>query len=463
MTSDPLAKEIQQFEQQVRRDPNGRAFARLADAYRKDGQLERALELLEGGLARHADYLSAHLVHGRTLRSLGRPLEAAEAFKRVTELDAANVIALRALAEMAEEAGESERALTYVESLLQILPQDDTLEQQAERLRRASGAGEPDRQAEPATTRSKSDSPWLMPDSEEEEAEADSEVAGENEPWLVLADEPDALDEFVAAADDEEPAAAESGDFVLELADEDVEPADFVFDLPADDEEEEEPGEFTLELPEPESEDAGQDFLLSLDALMSDSNEQDVVTAGESSGGDDQDNWRSGLALIEDELDAIVLPELEDLTEPSGDSPANPLEGWLVDEGTVDELDAAEDVPGDGDLLTRTMADLYAAQGQPERAAEIYTELLKDLPQDEELQAALEELQSRTRPAPAEIAEPDADNETAADIETAADAEPRADSEPLDPISPAVPTAPSEAERSGTSEFFQEWLRSLED
>ena len=53
MTSDPLAKEIQQFEQQVRRDPEGRAFARLADAYRKDGQLERALEVF----ARHrADF-----------------------------------------------------------------------------------------------------------------------------------------------------------------------------------------------------------------------------------------------------------------------------------------------------------------------------------------------------------------------------------------------------------------------
>ncbi|MEN8145923.1 MAG: tetratricopeptide repeat protein, partial [Gemmatimonadota bacterium] len=247
MTSDPLAKEIQQFEQQVRRDPNGRTFARLADAYRKDGQLERALELLEGGLRRHSDYLSAHLVHGRTLRSLGRRVEAIEAFERVAELDAANVIALRALAEMAEEAGESEQALTYVESLLQILPQDETLEEHAERLRGDAGS-ETDRHAGAATTEKAPDSPWLMPD-DEEEAEPGSEAAGEDEPWLVLDDVDDPLAEFAATGDEEEPAEDESGDIVLELPDEDVEPADFVFDLPADDPESDGPGEFTLELP----------------------------------------------------------------------------------------------------------------------------------------------------------------------------------------------------------------------
>ncbi|MEE9207688.1 MAG: tetratricopeptide repeat protein [Gemmatimonadota bacterium] len=408
MTSDPLAKEIQQFEQQVRRDPEGRVFARLADAYRKDGQLERALEVLEGGLTRHADYLSAHLVHARTLRSMGRPAEAIGAFEKVAELDSANVIALRALAELAEEAGQPDEALTHIESLLQILPQDEDLEQEAERLRRDAGGRQADPQTESAVQQREPDYPWLAPDADsetvaEEEFGAPSETtepepdeaieANSDEPWLVLDDGSldGSLEEFADGGDEAESTDAESG---------------------------------------------GQDFLLSLDSLMSESGaEGEELSSTEGADGEEQDDWRSSLSLIEDELDEIVLPELEPAETP-GDSSVNPLEGWLVDDAAVEEPDETEDVPGDGDLLTRTMADLYADQGQPERAAEIYAELLKDLPEDERLQAALQETQSKMRDVPSEYSE-----NTQASVE---------------------PKAPVE-ELSGTSEFFQEWLRSLED
>ena len=458
MTSDPLAKEIQQFEQQVRRDPNGRAFARLADAYRKDGQLERALEVLEGGLPDHDDYLSAHLVHARTLRSLDRRVEAIGAFERVAELDSANVIALRALAELAEEGGQSDQALTYLEALLQILPQDEELEQAAERLRRdaESGGSEAEPETEPASTQRVPDSPWLMPDADEalDEFATPSEVLDEDEPWLVVGDrqKDDVLTEFADAGDAEEPAEVESGDFVLELPDEDVEPEDFVFDLPAEDAEPEEPEEFALELPDAEGAD-GQDFLLSLDSLMSEPTaEGEELAPIEGSGGEDHEDWRSSLSLMEDELDGIVLPELEGLAETPGNSAANPLEGWLVGDSAAEEPDEAEDVPGDGDLLTRTMADLYASQGQLERAEEIYAELLKDLPEDEELQTALAEVRSKMRHVPA-----------ASEPEAPALAEPEVAVELLEPVSPTTPDASTEGERSGTSEFFQEWLRSLED
>ncbi len=426
MTSDPLAKEIQQFEQQVRRDPDGRAFARLADAYRKDGQLERALEVLEGGLTRHADYPSAHLIHARTLRSLNRPVEAIEAFERVVELDSANVIALRALAELAEEAGQSDRALTYLESLLQILPQDEELEQEAERLRRDAGSDGAGAQPEPASAQWVPES-RLTPDAEGEPDESGepSEVLAEDEPWLVLDDEQpdDVLLEFAGAGDAEEPADAESGDFVLEL-------------------------------PDAQAPEGDQDFLLSLDSLMSEpSAEGDKFAPVEASDSEDQEDWRSSLSLIEDELDGLVMPELEELAETPSDLAANPLEGWLVDDPAAEEPDEAEDVPGDGDLLTRTMADLYASQGQPERAAEIYAELLADLPEDEELQAALVEVQSRMHRVPAEPAEPGAPVLT----------EPEEAVELPEPEPSHTPTASAEGERSGTSEFFQEWLRSLED
>jgi hypothetical protein len=53
----------------------------------------------------------------------------------------------------------------------------------------------------------------------------------------------------------------------------------------------------------------------------------------------------------------------------------------------------------DADLLTRTMADLYAEQGLHLEAAEIYEELLKDSPGDPELLTRLEALREDVREA----------------------------------------------------------------
>ena len=60
---------------------------------------------------------------------------------------------------------------------------------------------------------------------------------------------------------------------------------------------------------------------------------------------------------------------------------------WWYEEAS----DSGEPEPSrDADLLTRTMADLYAEQGLHREAAEIYEELLRDSPDDPELLARLE-------------------------------------------------------------------------
>ncbi|MFQ5529096.1 MAG: hypothetical protein ACE5FP_01980, partial [Gemmatimonadota bacterium] len=63
MNPDPLDnEEIRRFEEQYRRMPDSLVFARLADAYRKAGDPNRALEILEAGISRHREYASAHIV-----------------------------------------------------------------------------------------------------------------------------------------------------------------------------------------------------------------------------------------------------------------------------------------------------------------------------------------------------------------------------------------------------------------
>ncbi|MFQ5746368.1 MAG: tetratricopeptide repeat protein [Gemmatimonadota bacterium] len=115
-------EEIRRFEEQVRRNPHSLVFARLADAHRKAGDPDRALEILAAGIERHADYPSAHIVRARAFRDLGRIDEAVASFERVLALDAENLVALRALAEIAEERGDPETARETYARLLALDP-----------------------------------------------------------------------------------------------------------------------------------------------------------------------------------------------------------------------------------------------------------------------------------------------------------------------------------------------------
>jgi tetratricopeptide (TPR) repeat protein len=120
----PASEEIRRFEEQYRRQPESLVFARLADAYRKAGQPEKALAVLEEGLLRHPDYPSGHIVRARALRDMGRMGETLESFRRVLELDGANLVAIRELAGLADERGDTDEARHWYERLGQIDPSD---------------------------------------------------------------------------------------------------------------------------------------------------------------------------------------------------------------------------------------------------------------------------------------------------------------------------------------------------
>src|SRR5688500_13654508 len=88
------------------RDPEGRAFAPLADAYRRMGDLDQALEVLTDGLDRHGDFAPGFVVAGWVRRARGEAELAAEAFRSALALDDENTEALLGLAEVADERGE---------------------------------------------------------------------------------------------------------------------------------------------------------------------------------------------------------------------------------------------------------------------------------------------------------------------------------------------------------------------
>ncbi len=92
------------------RDPDGRGFAPLADAYRRAGDFRQAIELLSDGLDRLPRFATGHVVSARVHLEAGLLEEAELAARKALELDADNVWALRTLGDALAGMGDEARA-----------------------------------------------------------------------------------------------------------------------------------------------------------------------------------------------------------------------------------------------------------------------------------------------------------------------------------------------------------------
>ncbi|MDT8436048.1 MAG: tetratricopeptide repeat protein [Gemmatimonadota bacterium] len=343
MPSDPaMDDEIRRLEEHVRRQPDSLVFARLADAYRKVGRREEALELLDRGITRHPDYPSAHIVRARTSLDLGSEDEARAGFLRALDLDPGNLVALRELAGMARRRDDPAEERSWLERLQQADPSTPAHGDRLAALAAAAAATE----------------------SDPEPAEAFAEPA-------------EASAEPVEASAESAEASAEPVETVAEPADRGAAGA---------------PAERAEERP-----------------------------------------WW-----------------FDPPAEPDG--PTEPAES-------------------DADLLTRTMAELYARQGLYEEAEEIFTELLRDRPDDEELRRGLAAVRSRRdatrsgrggRSEPARSGPADRTSRSAGARSAAgADASTVDAASPVDPATEADPVAGEPATGSGRSTVLEEWLARL--
>ena len=95
------------------RDPEGRAFAAIAEAHRLRGELHLAKTVAQEGVDRLPEFASGHVAAGLVHRALGSPVEADVAFRRVLELDPENTVALQSLGELAEERDSHAEAAEY--------------------------------------------------------------------------------------------------------------------------------------------------------------------------------------------------------------------------------------------------------------------------------------------------------------------------------------------------------------
>ncbi len=141
--------EIEKLEARFRENPKGRNFAPLADAYRKAGLIDNAVDLCENGLKLHPDYVSAHIVYGRCRLDKKDDPGAQAVFRKVLELDPENVIALKNLGEIAERNGRFGEAVDWVTRLLAADPMNGDA---AESLARVKGKASTQGVADAPTT-----------------------------------------------------------------------------------------------------------------------------------------------------------------------------------------------------------------------------------------------------------------------------------------------------------------------
>ncbi len=159
--SDSLDRQIRLLRNQdwSARDPSGRAFAPLADAYRRRGDLEEAQSIVEDGVERHPDFTSGHLVAALVARDRGDRRAAGAHLDRVIELDPENVTALLERSQLALSSGAREAGLTDLREVLRLEPKhgeaEHLLSQALEQMEAEPARGEGvdlelDHEAEPA-------------------------------------------------------------------------------------------------------------------------------------------------------------------------------------------------------------------------------------------------------------------------------------------------------------------------
>jgi tetratricopeptide (TPR) repeat protein len=122
-----LPPEIERFYEKWRREPTSRIFAQLADAYRKNGMLDEAIEVCREGLKVHPTYSSGRMVLARSYLEKGMEAEAELEFWEIIKSDPENIVALRTLGDLLYRHGRIAEAIEQYQKLLRLTPLDREL------------------------------------------------------------------------------------------------------------------------------------------------------------------------------------------------------------------------------------------------------------------------------------------------------------------------------------------------
>jgi tetratricopeptide (TPR) repeat protein len=348
--------EIDKLEARFRDNPKGRNFAPLADAYRKAGLIDNAIDLCQNGLKLHPDYVSAYIVYARCLVDKKDDASALGVFKKVLELDGENIIALRGLAELAERNSRYDEAVEWLGRLLNADPMNgDAAEALARAKQKAGKPVEPPAESAQAAPAPPKSAPGLEIEHEERET-AHTELSAHPTPPLV-----ENVDDSISFNPGAHAAAKADGlEFQeeVELNPQDIEQVE-VEGLART---QYESGAFKLDAPEPD------DGLPEVDLPL--------IMPDET----------ASASQIRQPPEPPRPPPPPSPSPPPARVPA--AVALSDDDGAADTATLSQAEP----VLTETMAELYLKQGHQQDALRVYQALLAQRPDDARLRSKVEQL-----------------------------------------------------------------------
>ncbi len=125
MSKDQITSEINELKKKLEENPDSLVFALLADAYRKQGNLNQAYEICQKGLQKHPNYNIAQIVLGRIFQEQKKVDEASSEFKKVLEGDPENIMAHSLLGSLHMEKKEYQEAIEEYQKVLTLNPDDE--------------------------------------------------------------------------------------------------------------------------------------------------------------------------------------------------------------------------------------------------------------------------------------------------------------------------------------------------
>jgi tetratricopeptide (TPR) repeat protein len=348
---DSVDQEIQKLEEilDADRDPAGRSFVPLADAYRRSGDLDRAFDVLSEGLSAHPDFTSAHVVAGWLHLDSGAPQEAIRSFEVVMDLDPENVAALRGVADALEALGSYAEAAEYLRQLNDLEPVGPEVRERIEHLESLGSVEVPGSEEAPSAGIDHEE----VSGAEDLSREA-GDLAVELEAALPPGEEPGPRSEMEAVA--QQP---------LRVLDSDLEGTEGVAVDPF--------AELGVDSPDELPAIQGEE------SLAEPGSEEPTTFLGPTP--------EEGAPVVDPDL---LFESMETLPAPLAPSASEGLEDDWSAEGE--------------EVYTETMGELYADQGLLHRAAEVFRHLLEREPENARYRERLAELESMLAPARDEAA-----------------------------------------------------------
>lgn len=138
MAGDPaLTAEIEELKKKLSQNPDSLIFVPLADAYRKAGLYDDAIEVCKKGLEKHPNYTSARVVLGRIYIEKNKIDEAIQELKKVEAVDTDNIMVHTMLGNMYLKKKMYAEAVEQFQKVLSLNPEDVEIQ---EKLKEALSA-----------------------------------------------------------------------------------------------------------------------------------------------------------------------------------------------------------------------------------------------------------------------------------------------------------------------------------